>query len=141
VFKSWFKRDSKRDAVLNKNFTRLDQLVEKVNNFESFTNEETKEYFDLRLAELPEWVVVKSVEVLRETLSEEMKLHVYNLWKLNPEYWVTENFMHHGWGTAIRNLLREKVCLDGELPSKFGYDDYYVVLVEIAVGARQYPNT
>jgi hypothetical protein len=50
---------------------------------------------------------------------------------------------HHGWGTAIRNLLREEGITDDKLPFfKYGYpseeqpsgnwDDYYIAIVEVA---------
>lgn len=122
---------------------RLEYLTQKIKNYqenELFTDQEQIDYYDLRLAELPEDIVERSVEVLRSNLSEEMKLHVFNLHRISPLHWVSEFFMHHGWGTAIRNLLRDEVCLDKDLPSEWGWDDYYTQLVEIAVGARKYKS-
>jgi hypothetical protein len=115
--------------------SRLEYLVSKVKSGECFTDEEHIEYYNLRLAELPEWVVEKAVKVLRENLSDESKYRIYEEWKKDNLNWV--GLDHHGWGTAIRKLLRKEVCLDDILPSEWGYDDYYLQLVELAVGIRQ----
>lgn len=135
--KNLFKRKPETKEI--RGMSRLEFLIYKIRDGQSFTDEENIDYYNLRLAELPECVVEKAVKVLQENLSSEMKLHIFNLVKLSPLYWTSKFFLHHGWGTNIRNLLRNEVCLDEDLPSLWGWDDYYTQLVEIAVGYRKYP--
>lgn len=67
----------------------------------------------------------------------------------DPEYqWPLTMSAHHGWGTSIRNLLRDKEygagITDDQLPPApyeggehhSNWDDYYVSVVEAAVGLR-----
>jgi hypothetical protein len=94
---------------------------------------------DDRLYELPKWIVEKSVKVLQETLDVETVQTIKKLWKINPVNWFAGS--HFSWGMAIRNLLRDKVCLDDKLNENEKYqnwDNYYVQLVEIAIGVRIY---
>jgi hypothetical protein len=67
---------------------------------------------------------------LPELLEETRKLY-----KEDPVHWISP--YHFTTGMAIRNLLREKVCRDDQLPSG-NFDDYYVQLLEIAAGVRKY---
>ncbi len=94
-------------------------------------------YGDEKLKELPLWIVNKGVMVLRDTITLNSGTYIRKAYKDDPATWWAES--HHYWGRTIRNLLREKVCLDDELPSK-NWDDYYVAIIEIACGLREMPN-
>jgi hypothetical protein len=108
--------------------------------YKSMTDEEFIQFHNERLAELEPWIVEKSVKVLQEelvscTLLEETR----KLYKEDPVHWMSP--YHFYTGMAIRNLLRDKVCLDGELTTKEEYknwDNVYVQIMEIAAGVRSY---
>lgn len=94
-----------------------------------------KNYHDIKLNELSEEIVSKSVESLSTYILPEDKLKIVEEYTKDQETWWA--LYHHGWGTAIRNHLRDTVCLDDRLPDK-NWDDYYIPLVEIVCGIRQY---
>lgn len=104
------------------------------------SDDEFVKYHDDRFAELPGWAVVKGSDAIREALND-MDIRLIKAAIVeDPVHWIAS--FHHGFGTAIRNLLRDKVCTDDKLPSKNerdkNWDNYYTYLIEIAVGARQY---
>jgi hypothetical protein len=117
--------------------TKNDQTTESTepDEYHIMSDEEFIQFHKDRLYELDPWIVIKSVMVLSELhpLMEETR----ELYKEDPVHWISP--FHFSSGMAIRNLLREKVCLDGQLPSG-NWDDVYVQLVEIAAGVREYPN-
>lgn len=94
-------------------------------------------FHEMQIRELPQWILNKGVLVLRDTLTLNSAMYIREAHKEDPKTWWAES--HFYWGMTIRNLLREKVCLDDELPSK-NWDDYYVALIEIAVGVREMSN-
>ena len=53
--------------------------------------------------------------------------------------WLHANHAHHGWGTMVRNLLRDNGLTDDRFPTG-NLDDYYSQLIEFWVGARQEPS-
>lgn len=65
-------------------------------------------------------------------------------WDPNLEGWPKTMSAHHGWGTAIRNVLRDAGIGDNQLPAApyengqthQNWDDYYIAAVEAAVGLR-----
>lgn len=82
--------------------------------------------------------VVVAVVVLRDVLlkdgaMEELKARI----EANRKGWLMgrqgEMPLHHGWGTNIRNLLREKGC-DERFFGIGNLDDYYMPLCEMAAG-------
>lgn len=84
--------------------------------------------------DFPEKYLNKSVEVIKTGLLENVTLGMASSMlaeiKKDPEGWWAKHHFHLG--TTIRNLLREKVCLDVLLPKK-NWDYYYFVLFEIAL--------
>ena len=62
------------------------------------------------LKSCPVWIIEKSVEQLKTILTEEILEQTKNFHKNDPDTWWAS--YHHGWGTGIRNFLRDKVCLD-----------------------------
>ena len=94
-------------------------------------------FHEQALKDLPLWIITKGVGVLRDTITINSGKYIREAYREDPEHWWA--LSHFTWGMTIRNLLRDKVCLDQELPSR-NWDDYYVQLVEIAVGVREVPN-
>lgn len=85
--------------------------------------------------DLPLWIIQKGVKFLDVVLLDITKAEITKAYKNDPKTWWAA--YHHGWGTNIRNSLRDNVCRDDELPSK-NWDDYYVQLVEVACGLRNF---
>lgn len=93
------------------------------------------EYFNQKLAEMPKDFLEGSVNFLKGYLPENVKqsiIEVYEEFGLID--WIGNN--HHGWGTGIRNALRDAGFLDDQLPNE-NWDDYYIQVVELAVGIRE----
>jgi hypothetical protein len=84
----------------------------------------------------PEWVVGKAVQVLKDHLCKHEVETIQMLYKYCPETWWHED--HRGWGLHIRNLLRREVCSDKEFSFDRSWDDFYVILIEIACGLKTY---
>lgn len=99
---------------------------------------EFAQYHDERFAELPDWIIEKSKEALLYNISQEDIDIIKNEIDKNGSTWCSP--YHSWWGMKIRNLLRDKVCLDKELPIP-NWDDYYVALIEYAVGKRKIKRT
>lgn len=73
---------------------------------------------------------IPAILLLRQKISEQDKQEICKSYEKDPKGWFA--WHHHGWGTGIRNLLRENNL--GE--DHFGIcnlDDIYVELVEDAV--------
>lgn len=98
-----------------------------------------RKFHDQSLAALPTWALIQGVESLKKVWEEnpEVPPLIKRDYEKDPEKWWAD--YHHGWGTAIRNHLRDTVCHDDSLPSG-NWDDYYVPLVEISVGLREVPR-
>ena len=75
-------------------------------------------------------IKVKAIAVLRQDLPDDSKIEIRNAMQESDMWYVSHHFY---WGMAIRNLLRDKVCLDDKLPTR-NWDDYYIECVEAAVG-------
>lgn len=97
------------------------------------SNGEFAKYHDDRFSELPEWIIEKSKLVLLDAIRPEEREIIKKEIDDNGCVWCSQ--YHFGWGMSVRNLLREKVCKDDELPIQ-NWDDYYVTLIEYAVGKR-----
>jgi hypothetical protein len=109
---------------IKEGFTTSVQLDESVEEMKTL---------DQHLKELPVWIIKKSIPVLKECLGTRVIFQIQEDSKNDPELWWADK--HHGWGTAVRNHLRDNVCLDEELPSG-NWDDYYIQLVELACEIR-----
>lgn len=72
----------------------------------------------------------KAVNIFTEHNTIASLHHIHYMMQENPETWWAES--HFGWGMSIRNMFRQTVCLDKDLPSG-NWDDYYIGIVEEAV--------
>jgi hypothetical protein len=126
-------------------FTKIKNLFVKeetkeMEDYHILSDEEYIQFHNERLAELAPWIVekaVKSLSELQPLLLEETR----ELYKEDPVHWMSP--YHFSTGMAVRNFLRGNVCLDDELTTKIEYqnwDNFYVALLEIAAGVREYPN-
>jgi hypothetical protein len=126
-------------------FTKIKNLFVKeetkeMEDYPILSDEEYIQFHNERLAELAPWIVEKSVKFLSELqplLLEETR----ELYKEDPVHWMSP--YHFSTGMAVRNFLRDNVCQDDELTTKIEYqnwDNFYVALLEIAAGVREYPN-
>lgn len=91
------------------------------------------EFLDEKLKELPIWIIEKSVPLLKEFVGDRVAIEIKELYSKDSDEWWAG--YHHGWGTAIRNYLRQNVCHDRELPTE-NWDDVYIQLVELALELR-----
>ena len=97
------------------------------------TDKEFVLFHEERYAELLEGIKIKAKIVINDALREEDKENIKQAIKENPIHWIAP--YHFNWGMKIRNLLRDKVCLDDQLPSG-NWDDYYTYCIEDALGMR-----
>ena len=74
------------------------------------------------------------VEFLKKEISDKDQEYIANEYKEKGSSWIGEG--HFGWGMHIRNQLRSAGFTDDKLPEQ-NWDDYYIPVVEIAVGVRQ----
>ena len=86
-----------------------------------------------RFAELSDDIIIKAENAIKEYLSVGDVDIIKEAIKSDPIHWAS--LYHFNSGMEIRNLLRDKVCLDDVLPSG-NWDDYYVCLIECAVGMK-----
>lgn len=83
--------------------------------------------------DLSDYIKNKSVEFLKDNIDEETKEQIVKMYEKESEAFLS--FDHWGFGMAIRNGLRENVCLDDDTPSG-NWDDYYIELVKMACGIK-----
>lgn len=75
----------------------------------------------------------KAVEFLYLGIDSESQTEIHRLALDDPEWWAPQHF---GWGMAIRNALRKGGFGEKELAVD-NLDDYYVGLVEMALGITE----
>jgi hypothetical protein len=107
----------------------------KKENDRVLSDKEFQKFEGDRMVEMPTNILNKAIELLKKEIDAKTQDEIRESIKDNPLYWFAP--YHFGWGMAIRNLLRDKVCLDNKLPSGT-WDDYYVQIIEIVVHARMY---
>lgn len=96
------------------------------------------EYYNMKLAEIPNDVLLKAIRVLSDNIPDYAKKEIReDIDEKGLNEW--SYLYHHGWGTSIRNLLRKNGLMDNMLPDG-NWDDYYHQIVEIVVGARPMPK-
>lgn len=102
------------------------------------TDEEFNAHHEKCFNELSKEILLKAVEVLTNDFAEGDKKFLVNLYKSTPSETKAQWFIeyHHYDGMAIRNLLRRNGLLDEQLPSG-NWDDYYVQVMEVAIGVRE----
>lgn len=89
-----------------------------------------------RLAELPAGVLDTVVAAFQNHHNEKTLQEIRDRWESDPETWWA--LYHFGWGMSVRNFFRSYV-VDQELPSG-NWDDYYIPVIEVAVGVRARPE-
>ena len=97
------------------------------------TDKELYDFHTKKLAELPENIKEQAVQVVLSVLDESTKEAVKKVAKASPCSWATGYHFH--WGMWMRNQFRDAGITDDLLPSK-NWDDYYVPIVELALGLR-----
>lgn len=95
-----------------------------------FDGKTLRQIHEEKWAELSDDVKRDAIACLRSHFTEELKQDIRNLIKNDPNEWISS--YHHGWGTGVRNLLRENGLTDDLTPDG-NWDDYYVMVVEEAV--------
>jgi hypothetical protein len=94
-------------------------------------------YHDARMRELPEPFVRSCIDLIAGSLSPISRAALRAAVEEDPQtWWALEHF---NFGMSIRNQLRQAGYKDDQLPSG-NWDDYYVPILEAAVGARSYPG-
>jgi hypothetical protein len=129
-----------KNASLISNKELTEEQYAAPDNFHPTTEEDWIKYNDDRLAELPQWIVEKSVEAIKKKLLQDDLEGLIKEYIEKPGTWWSK---YHFWaGMTLRNLLRDNVCLDDKLPKNLpgGWDNYYVPLLEIAIGVREMPE-
>jgi hypothetical protein len=126
---AWYLRN-KNKMVLHPKTRRL---VHKL--LDIYTKEESiDEVFDGFIEECPAQIIKDSLVALDRIIDQVTRVRIKEEYKKDPKTWWA--LYHHGWGTAIRNALRDMVCLDKELPSG-NWDDYYIQIIEIYLGLHK----
>lgn len=91
-------------------------------------------YFNKKYDELDPSVKSKGKEIANRVIDEVSKGHIELQFKKHGRHmWIHENFMHFGWGMWFRNQLRNNGLNDSLTPDG-NWDDYYVSLIEDALG-------
>lgn len=92
-----------------------------------WTEDDWNDYKNDKFDEIPEDIKEKGKIYLEKLFAgNEREIKNYMTWPM----------FHFRGGMAVRNLLRENVCLDDRLPDK-NWDDYYIPLMEYALGLRK----
>lgn len=91
-------------------------------------------YLNEQFNELPDEIIEKSKQTILSALDKSDIEKIRAAIDKDPLHWIAP--YHFNWGMRIRNLLRDRVCLDCELPS-MNWDNYYSQLIEYAVEKRQ----
>ena len=97
------------------------------------------DYFQKKLDEMPKDIVLKAVNFLNTWIDNGSKKKIsrlIDLYGLNK--WAIEQNIHFYWGMEVRNALRSKANLRDDLLPDESWDDYYIQIIEIVVGKRDY---
>lgn len=96
-----------------------------------------KAYYDERLKEIPPDVLTRAVDVIRQKVRKDDQERIRaDFGRFGEHDWIHQGGMgHHGGGMWIRNRLREEGLTDDLLPGN-NWDDYYVQVIEVALGLR-----
>ena len=102
------------------------------------TAEEYEKFHEDRWEELDVAFKSGAVAMLQHEFPKRLKRKILrSIAKHGKLEWIHAELQHFGWGMAVRNLLRDKGFLDN-MTKTGNLDDYYVQLVEAAVGVRDY---
>ena len=92
-----------------------------------------KKFNDEKLAEIPLNVLDKAVNHFKQILSQGEKDEMLEDYQEAGVEWFTPN--HFGYGMYLRNELRKIGLTDDLLPDQ-NWDDYYIPVLEVALGIR-----
>lgn len=90
-------------------------------------------HHDEALKSLPRDLVLRVVKHIRSRMTLELADQIRFDHEENQATWWAP--IHHTWGMSVRNSIRNNVAIDKVTPSN-NWDDYYVPLIELAVGIR-----
>ncbi|MBZ4649269.1 hypothetical protein [Thermosipho sp. (in: thermotogales)] len=96
-----------------------------------------EEYFEKKLKEIPKNVLEKAVKFLKDNIPNDAKeyyIEMYNKNKHLIDWFLLEHFRS---GMTIRNMLRKDANLSDYLLPDKNWDDYYIQVLEIALGIRK----
>lgn len=97
--------------------------------------DEDKQYFDEKFNEIPQEVLEKASAFLIGYIpAGEQILIIEEIKEKGLMDWAIPH--HSFWGMSIRNNLREAGLTDDLLPDK-NWDDYYIQVIEYALGLRK----
>jgi len=94
-------------------------------------------YKDEKLKEMDPLLLDNAVKFLSRELPEDAKQEIREMHEKDPLHW--SGPYHFSWGMGVRNALRKYGLKDDLLPEG-NWDDYYVPVVEVAVGVREMPR-
>jgi len=92
------------------------------------------DFYTDRLNELDKKLVDKAIKAVNKFIPKKDKKMIIEAVRKNKYNWSSP--YHFQWGMWCRNQFREHVCSDNKLPTG-NWDDYYVPLVELALGIRK----
>ena len=95
-----------------------------------FDGKTLRQIHEEKWAELSDDVKTKAIAIIQAGFTEELKEEIRGMIRNDPNNWI--GMHHHGWGTGVRNLLREKGLPDNLTPDG-NWDDYYIMVVEEAL--------
>jgi hypothetical protein len=103
-----------------------------------WTPDDWEQFREHKLNELPREFRDDCVSYLAKALPLSFKVWCLKEYGRLGSDWFIGN--HHGTGTEIRNMLRKAGFTDDKLPdtSEQNWDDYYIPVLECAVGIRDY---
>jgi hypothetical protein len=97
------------------------------------------EYYQRKLDEMQKDIVLKAVNFLKQYIKDSTKKAIINyIESYGLIEWAIKKDIHFYWGMEVRNALRSKANLHDDLLPNESWDDYYVQIIEIAVGKRDY---
>ena len=88
---------------------------EQDNVYHILSDKEFVEFQNDKFEEIPTDILNKAVDLLKSEINDTTKEKIKEDIRDDPLYWFAP--YHFGWGMAIRNLLRDKICSDDKLPS------------------------
>lgn len=99
-----------------------------------------EDYIDFHEKEwdrLPQSLKLRGIAILKEVIPQNIQDDIRSMHKVDGSRWMTKSCAHFTCGMYVRNQLRKGGLTDALVPSG-NLDDYYVQLIEAAVGVRPF---
>lgn len=93
-----------------------------------------EEFLDAEIEKLDRQIAETAVFYIKKNLLSETECQIQEEFERHGVVWFTRH--HYGFGMKVRNMLRDLVCDDEDLPTG-NWEDYYSALVEVAIGLRK----